>query len=373
MAAPAPKPKPEAFPLLEAFVGYFINKAIARGEEKTGSTGKILFNVCARLKDGSIKMLPPITENNVTVAFSDNIMLQPVVIAHLGNSPREIQFAVSNGLGVVRKIRYLAQDGGRRGRDGQAVDNGGYKVPPGFIPVTEIFELGVNGFHANWDGNRGVAQPSIIVRMDYIEMLKSLQGSEEMRQALAGAGSSTYPGVPVYTAIVDGQVKTFLSPDEVKAHIEAMNGLPGQRVGGGLPPQGGGSQPSSPSGTATTQLSMWRANFPPSYLDELKAMPVEQRYTVFRADIAREDAGITTLPSEMTFERGNGLAILLVSPKAFTAELVGPEGTRGRYTVRKTDKGYETIATIVPDPNRPADARLVVKENDRVIAEIRFK
>lgn len=371
MAAPAPKPA--AFPLLEAFAGYFINKAIARGEEKTGSTGVIMFNVYAKLSDGSLKMLPGFNGATQTVAaWSDNIYLEPVVIPHVGNSPREIQIALSNTQGAVRKIIYAGQNGGRRGRDGQAADNGGFRTPIGMIAVKDL-PMGWNAIHANWDGNRGVAQPVIFERMDYINMLQFLQQNEEARQALAGSGASTFPGVPVYTAIIDGQVKTFLSPDEVKAYVEGLNSLPGRRVSGGLPPQGGGSQPTSPNGTATTQLSMWRANFPPSYLDELKALPVEQRYTVFRADIAREDVGITTLPSEMTFERGNGLAILFVSPKAFTAELVGPEGVRGRFTVRKTEKGYETIATIVPDPNRPADARLVVKENDRVIAEIRFK
>lgn len=340
---------------IEAIAGYAINSMIAKDQRKESSTGEIRFNVFLRKVDGSVIQLPgwnPAT--HATASWWGDVVLQPVVIVHTSKSPRMVEIGISNSAGALTKIAFVPVSGGRPGKNGTAVDNGGYRHDLPLISVKEI-PIGWNAIHASWGG--GVAQPVIFERIDYTGMLAMIGQDEEARQALAGSGHSTYPQVPIFSAVIDGQVKTFLTAEQAQAFVQEKNLEPPRREVTG---KDSGNRVPTKTSTDLNGLSIVVSDYDPEFISRVKKLPKEEGFKLFKSAI--QDNGVELSEDSVEMHNGVGLAILVTLPKHFTISLE-KSGESHKFEVKKTEEGYQALVTLKPSSDM--SGKLLITSNGK--------
>lgn len=313
-----------------------LNKAIAGGQHKEFSAGAIYPNVFFHEKDGKLK---PLQGWNTAAAvesnWSDDFVLQPVLFINSSRSPREVQWTLQDSRGI-RKIQFNPMSGGRRGKNGEAVDNRGYKYEP---PMVDMRDVAYGWFAIS--GSWGDGQSATIVGQHInVRDIVALMDREDIKAAWAGNGTALAPATPVFLVrMPNGDIRPFMSQQELELELAKQNAGPSKRQD---PP------PADPSKTVEVaeSTSFFEVR---SVLYDL-AGTRQGNPDEIRMNLAKAASGQGLEASDaLTIPKGNGRAMLVTADHEFTAELVSPEGKvlKSYQTKSFEFEGKTSFATLV--------------------------
>lgn len=352
---------------IEIVAGYLINRELARSQTREVTAGKIVCNVWLEEGQGKLRQLPgwdPTTQTSTY--WSDDVVLEPVVIINGSNSPREIQWAISDVRGPLRKIQYNPVNGGRRGQSGGAKDNGGFKYDSPMISVRDL-PKGWFALHASWGkGQSATIQAQRFSIRDFMPYIDDPLTME----ALAGAGQSTYPITPVFTGrMPDGQICFFNSAEEFHLAVKRLNDSAKKEVVEVSEPRETKSPPEQPK-KSRSSIEI----FATPYGNEIQALARKEGAEKAHLELANRalDAGLWT-SNELPIVEGQGLAILIFSKEKMTVEL---KSAAKQPVVVKTDTNEGLVwSCLIPltikSEGKPTNTLVIQAGNDK--RELRFR
>lgn len=352
----------------EMLAGYFINREIAKGERKELASGKIVCNVYLDQGRGNLLPLPGWDPSvGTSVAWNDSVVLEPVLIINGSKSPREVQWAVSDATGPLRKIQYNPVSGGRRGSEGKAVDNAGYKYSSPLIYMKDLPARGFFALHASWGLGSATIQAQ---RLDVRDMV-ALIGREDVQAALAGASGATYPSFPVFTAkMPDGSVQTFMSKEEID--LALRNAAPIQTTSRPIEPRSISEPNREPAKRQSPLIEIRTVTY--SINDTRRGDSAEARQLLAKACSAENP----TLREEFNVPDGRGRAFLIVSDSRFDVELRDANNkSLDKFSVAETKIGdstvYSCLVLLRLDAGEQPTSRLVISSSAGEQREVSFR
>lgn len=347
--------------LFEIIGGYLINKAIAGGQKREIPAAAIYVNVYFREKDGSLTPLQGWnTASAVQATWNDDVVLEPVLVINGSNSPREVQWSIQDSRGPVRKIQYNPVSGGKRGKDGQAADNGGYKYDS---PKIAVRDLPLGFFAISASAGTGVTATVVAQHMDSRDIMKMMD-REDIKNVWAGAGTAMSPAMPVFLVrLPNGEVKPFMSQQELESAIALQNAKVAP-VQPALPPPVEGQ---SVEAIEARSSSFDVRSVLYSIAGTAKGDPREILSNLSRAASEQnpEVSDVVSIP------QGNGRAFLVTSPVKFTVEMVDSRDVVLKNfavaTFEVDGKTYYTVMVLLAnDGKSPMTNKLVVRsDNER--------
>lgn len=350
-SAGAVKPEPQ---IVEGVLGLLFNNFLARGQEAETTAGKISFNVYCPNDNGEMELVDVWDGNDGrALAWTDDISLEPVVgINRIKGDPREVQYWIDSSRGN-QTVFYAANKGGKRGKNGEATENSGYRDK---IPLIRVRDLpqGKIFIGARWGNGSAIAE---FVHIDVANTYKAVIENKRIRAALAGAGGAVFPPTPILTMIIDGKAEYFLNEEEIKSFMDKKNSSEKKEV----PPPIDRTE-TAPPVEATERMSHpgveVRCDF---YVkDDVMGMgkTAEERLTFLRNAVS-EASPVPPSNDQLHLSRTNGTAVLITSDEAFEVTL-----GNSPISVKRQGARYECLLTLKYDPNNKG-SKLLVRQNGR--------
>lgn len=303
--------------LLFGAAGAGINTLMAKGQERTFSTVKVVFDVYYVENDSKLTYLAswdPTTQT--TVWFGDRVALK--VKSYSNRGPAHDHTIIVND----KTVDWRKVEGGRvvRGKPK------GAKGVVGDYPFVYIEDLDMGYNQIKVRVSASEWGQATFIRLDIRQFMQTAE-DEQKRLAIAGAGGSTYPVLQSYTAkMPDGSIRNFVSVEEMQL---ALNGQPTPSTNsirqdppampGGAPTgTNQGTRPKDEEKEAPLEVFAGLYNF-----DEVREIPETEARTMLAGKVA-EQPPLSESSNSVTIPSGQGLAMLIICKDEFNADLLDP-------------------------------------------------
>jgi|GEM_PF-2100717 len=361
------------------------NKAIADSQRGVISSCQLVFNVYLEPEgEGEARYVNSWYPANGTAAwFGDRIVLEVVPVKN-GPPSRDLQLYLNHQLlkGKCRKV----------GKEGV---EGGYPR----LWVGADLLMGANTLTVRFSSKEFAT--TVIQRADLVAFRRILADGNALRQ-LAGSAPTAFPSAPICSAIVDGKLEVFASPEEAQAAIQMLNAPPSQNRPPPVrvrpparekarraaekkveePAQPKPPRSDMPAGTAKPPRSDKPERDsvivqPPVELPTVEVRlvayePAQKPTTAFLREKLEESTALSPEDLSVTVTDGGAMAFQFISPEPFTVLLMDGEKVVSSATVSQVGGVYEALVRLVFD--RPPTRHLLIKQGERQrVIKFKFK
>lgn len=344
------------------------NKAIADSQRGIISYCELVFNVYLEPEgDGEPRYVNSwYPANGMAAWFGDRVILEVVPVKN-GPPPRDLQVFL-NHQPLKKKSRRVGKTG----------VEGGY---PRLWVGTDLL-IGANTLTVRFSSKEFAT--TVIQRADLSTFRRILADRNALTQ-LAGSAPTAFPSAPICSAIVDGKLEVFASPEEAQRALSARSApsAPTATTKTLPEPTKAKKRPAKskePAKSKQAQSEEPRAKSPtrdvPSDPLAREAPAVEIRTGLYYlANDRPSDEGIKTVldgldpigpdASCLEIPEGQALALLCWSAEPFQLTLEPLSGGQPTaHTVKQVKDGYEGLVRLVFGPSSPT-CRFVIKQGDR--------